>query len=59
VANFSHFVKNIFNQEYSVANSMIFCGKKKIARNRTKKIPQKKLAYKYERVLTIFYTFLF
>jgi hypothetical protein len=62
VVNFSHFVKNIFNQEYSVANSMIFFEKKKLAKNRTKKIPkknrQKKLAYKYERVLKTFLYFL-
>jgi len=42
VANFSHFVKNIFNKEYSVANSMIFFGKKKIRpKIETKKFPKK------------------
>jgi hypothetical protein len=38
--NFSHFVKNIFNQEYSVANSMIFLGKKKSPKIEPKKFPK-------------------
>ncbi len=46
VVNFSHFVKNIFNQEYSVAKFHDFFPKK----NR-----QNFFAYKYGRVLKFFY----
>jgi len=59
VANFSHFVKNIFNKEYPVANSMIvFWKKKNFAQKSKPKNSQEnrqKLAYKYERVLKILY----
>jgi hypothetical protein len=51
VANFSHFVKNIFNKEYSISNSMILLGQKIHQKSDQKKFQenQQKLAHKYEK----------
>jgi hypothetical protein len=51
VANFSHFVKNIFNKKYTSSNSMIFLGQKIRQKSDQKKFQenQQKLVYKYEK----------
>jgi hypothetical protein len=54
---FSHFVKNIFSKEYSVANFMIILGKK-IRKNRTKKKLANTCVQIWKGCLK-FYTFLF